>query len=219
MIVPDRRVQVSIANPKLVNMALRQAGLFTVKQAVMCGVDRTHTSRYTNAGTWEKVGEGSLGIYRLAGLDVDTQHESKWIAYLWAIGRDGKPQGIISHDSALEVWNVSDVAPLKVHLTVRRGFKRRTKPPVELFVHQLEYSDRDVAELDSGLHVMSLLPTVRELLREERLSREYIAQAFTEGVSEGKITLTQLHKQSDFSQSEKDLLEKWLEQSGKDPRK
>jgi predicted transcriptional regulator of viral defense system len=208
-----------MANPKLVNLAVRQAGLFTVKQGVVCGIDRTHTSRYIKTGAWEKVGEGSLGLYRLVGLDIDKEHESKWIAYLWAIGRDGVPQGVISHESALEIWAVSDVSPTEVHLTVRRGFRRRTQPPVQIFLHQIDYSDHDVAELDSELRVMSLLSTVRDLLREDRLSREYIEQAFIEGMTEGKISLMQLHKQKGFARSEKALLEKWLEQSGKDPRK
>ncbi len=207
------------ANSQLVNIAIRQAGLFTVKQAVSCGIDRTHTSRYVKAGSWEKIADGSLGIYRLANLEVDTELETKWIAYLWAMGKDGDPQGIVSHESALEIWKVSDVAPSDVHLTTRRGFRRRTQPPVSLFLHQLEYSDRDVQELDSGLRVMNLLATIRELIRENRLSPEYIEQGFIEGVTEGKIPVLELHRLKGFSQLERDLVEGWLEKSGKDPRK
>lgn len=202
-----------ITAQKLTNLASRQAGLFTVHQAVQCGIDRSNTSKYVKSGVWEKVGTGSLGIYKLVGLEVDNEYESKWLAFLWSFGRDGRPKAVISHESAFEIWEISDVQSPEIHLTVRRGFRRHTNPPVKTKIHFLDYDDKDVQQLDSGLLVMKPLPTIRELLREERISSEYIEQGFADAMAKGEITLPEMHRLEGFSNEERKKISGWIKQT------
>jgi hypothetical protein len=42
--------------------------------------------------------------------------------------RDGTIQAVVSHDSALEAYELSAVLPGKVHLTVPRSFRKQPRP-------------------------------------------------------------------------------------------
>jgi predicted transcriptional regulator of viral defense system len=134
----------------LMQTAQEQQGYFTTKQAIEAGyADNTHPY-HVRTGNWERV---QRGIYRLAHLAPPEDGYTP--AYLlWTRGRDDKPVGVLSHETALSYFNLGDFNPAKVHITVPVGFRRNSKPSKAVVLH------RDV-----------LAPSEITLLREMRICR------------------------------------------------
>lgn len=115
----------------LMEIAQAQQGYFTTRQAVAAGyADNTHTY-HVRTGNWERV---QRGIYRLAHLSP--AEDGLTPAYLlWTRGRDDKPVGVLSHETALSYFNLGDFNPSKVHLTVPVGFRRNSQSPKAVVLH------------------------------------------------------------------------------------
>lgn len=64
------------------------------------------------------------GLYRLAEYPASPREEvlAAWLAV-------GKDDAIVSHESALDILDLSDVVPERVHLTVPRSRRYRTAGP------------------------------------------------------------------------------------------
>ena len=115
----------------LMEIAQAQQGYFTTRQAVAAGyADNTHTY-HVRTGNWERV---QRGIYRLAHLSP--AEDGLTPAYLlWTRGRDDKPVGVLSHETALSYFDLGDFNPSKVHLTVPVGFRRNSQSPKAVVLH------------------------------------------------------------------------------------
>src|SRR6185295_9149448 len=103
---------------KLFDIADSQQGYFTSKQAEECGIPRSHFGRKLRSGEWVKE---QRGIYRLAYYPIPDRPELVLWA-LWSRDRQGVPQGVWSHETALDIHDLSDVMPAKMHMTVPTHF-------------------------------------------------------------------------------------------------
>ncbi len=112
---------------RLYRIAEPQAGYFTTAQAGAAGVDRNRLSSYTAAGQLERV---RPGIYRLASFPR-VPHEDLFVAWLAA-----GPDSVISHDSALAIYELSDALPARIHVTVPRTASRR-RPGYRLHTNRI----------------------------------------------------------------------------------
>ena len=89
--------------------AFRQAGYFTSAQARAAGYSAQSQKYHADRGSWARI---ERGLYRLSAWPSDESDSfTRW--YVWSEG-----QGIISHDSAAEVYNIGDLNPRQVHLTL-----------------------------------------------------------------------------------------------------
>ena len=115
----------------LMEIAQAQQGYFTTRQAIAAGyADNTHTY-HVRTGNWERV---QRGIYRLTHLSP--AEDGLTPAYLlWTRGRDDKPVGVLSHETALSYFNLGDFNPSKIHLIVPAGFRRNSQPPKAIVLH------------------------------------------------------------------------------------
>jgi predicted transcriptional regulator of viral defense system len=121
-------------------LALSQGGYFDRQDALDHGI-RDHQLHYhTSTGRFERL---FPGVYRLASAPVSTR-DDLLLASAWSNYR-----GVISHESALALYGLSDVLPTRVHLTVPPDF-RRTPGAFEL--HRSELPERDVTMFD-GMRV------------------------------------------------------------------
>ena len=103
-----------------------QAGHFTASQAIAVGMDRS-TLRYhaRPGGRYERV---ARGLYRLRYFPT-SPHEHVVAAWLGL----GESEGVVSHESALELYELSDVIPRVVHISLPRSRRgRRSRPGVQL---------------------------------------------------------------------------------------
>ena len=114
---PDRQA--------LFDVASEQYGYFTADQATRCGYAPDMLTYHVGRGTFQRV---HRGIYRFRDYP-SSLHEPVIAAWL-AIGKDA---AVVSHESALDLWDLSDVIAAAVHLTVprvQRSLANRSLPGV-----------------------------------------------------------------------------------------
>src|SRR5947209_2538283 len=102
----------------LFEVASGQAGYFAAEQAQRCGFSRPLLAHHAKTGRFIRVRHG---LYRLRAYPSSPREHvlAAWLAV-------GKEIAVVSHESALDLLDLSDVIPNAVHLTVPRS--RRSFP-------------------------------------------------------------------------------------------
>lgn len=120
----------AIDHDGLYRLAESQAGYFTARQALASGMDRSTLRHHARpGGRYERV---RRGLYRLRHFP-SSPHEH--IVAAWLSVRDGP--AVVSHESALELYELSDLIPGAVHITLPRA-KRGQRPRPGVRFHTLE---------------------------------------------------------------------------------
>jgi len=163
---------------QLYRTAEAQAGYFTPAQARMAGFSHALLSHHTQSGLFERVHPGVYRLKRFPG----SLYEDLFIAWLRA-----GPRSVISHDSALALYNLSDFLPNEIHLTVPRTASRR-HPGLRLHTNQLQ---PDGVTNYAGLPVTTVPRTIADVSA-SGLSEELIGQAIREAIQQGLTTAEQL---------------------------
>jgi predicted transcriptional regulator of viral defense system len=130
------------------------------------------------------------GIYRLARFPQSFK-EQLVIYSLWSRNLAGQIQGVYSHQTALSIHELSDVNPVKLHMTVPPTFRRRAKAPKILVLHRANLEEKDV-EKRQGFAVTRPLRAIADLATEESVGRDIVEQALTEGRKRGPITVREM---------------------------
>jgi predicted transcriptional regulator of viral defense system len=102
-------------------LAEEQAGYITPAQAEELGVHRNTLRDQAHAGG--RVERAGRGLYRLRFYP---RSPFEHIAAAWV--RAGPDVAAVSHESALELYSLADVAPADVHLTLPREYRHRRPP-------------------------------------------------------------------------------------------
>ncbi len=165
------------------DIADRQQGYFTTLQAQACGIPRSNFHRRLASGEWIRE---QRGIYRLARYPL-TDRPELVIYSLWSCNRKGCVQAVWSHKTAMDIHDLSDVMPAKMHMTVPRGFRRRTLIPkvLQMYYGKLDSSD---VELRQGYRVTTPLKTLIGVAGEGKVSPDLISQALEQAFQRGLIT-------------------------------
>lgn len=189
----------------LADLASAQYGLFTAKQAEEIGYKREHFAEYVKSGQWESE---SHGLYRLTSYPVTPEQEyMKW--FLWSRNKDGVPQAAFSYETALFLYEITDLLPTKMHLTVPRDFRRSSIPKI-LAIHRKNLMPSEVVER-KGIMVTTPVVTLDQIASDLSISlavkREAIAAALDSGLVTKSELLERLEttKNSKFSKLLKDL--------------
>ena len=159
---------------RLYQIAEAQAGYFTTAQAVAMGVDRKRLARYAVAGRLERV---RRGVYRLAPFPRSA-HEDLFVAWL-----EMGPESVISHDSALALYELSDALPAAIHVTVPPTASRR-HPGLRL--HTNRVSAQEITHYDA-LPVTTVARTIADVAL-AGLADELVEQAVQEAIRNGMVT-------------------------------
>lgn len=164
-----------------------QGGYFTAKQAQAAGYAPSTQSYNVKAGNWIRE---YRGIYRLAKYPAgDNPDMVLW--HLWSRDQDDVPQGVFSHQTALSFYDLSDVNPAKLHMTVPPGFRRSGETPKILVLHRGALRKDDV-EATQGFRITKPLRTIVDLLVERSVQMDHMKQAVTQAFERGLITRDQL---------------------------
>ena len=110
----------------LYEQAAAQSGYFTTQQAELAGYSTQLLFKHIRAGRVERA---RRGIYKLVHFPAG-EHEDLVVAWLWS-----ERVGVLSHDTALSLHDLSDVLPGCIHLTLPETSRRRrfrVPPGVEL---------------------------------------------------------------------------------------
>jgi predicted transcriptional regulator of viral defense system len=164
-----------------------QQGYFTAKQAADAGYQLGSQAHHVKSGNWVRV---ERGIYRLARFPQSNE-EQLVIYHLWSRNRAGAPEGVYSHQTALSIYELSDVNPSKLHMTVPTTFRRNAKIPKILVLHRASLDEKDI-EQRHGFTVTRPLRAIADLASAESVSRDIIEQALTEGRQRGLISAREI---------------------------
>jgi hypothetical protein len=159
---------------RLLQIAESQQGYFTSRQAEECGFSRPNFQRKILSGKWCK--EELRGIYRLTNYPTTSRPElTLWT--LWSADKQGNPQGIWSHETALEIHGLSDVAPARLHMSVPKKFRKSTEIPKGLCLHFIEEIPWSSIEIRQGYRVTTPLRTLADVIQKGTTQNEQIELA------------------------------------------
>ncbi len=173
----------------LFEIADRQQGYFTTKQAVECGYSRTNFHRYLASGEWVKE---LRGIYRLVHYPIPL-HPDFVLWSLWSCNIKGEMQGVWSYETALDIYELSDVMPAKMHMTVPKRFRKWTKIPKNLVLHFDDIPETEIIA-QQGYLVTTPLRTIVDISEEGKLSEDFIVQAIQDALKKGLFSRTKLNE-------------------------
>lgn len=176
---------------QLFDIADRQQGYFTALQAQASGIPRANFHRRLASGEWVRE---RRGIYRLTRYPV-TERPELVIYSLWSCDRRGNVQAVWSHETAMDIHDLSDIMPAKMHMTVPKGFRKGTSIPSVLHLYYGELGDSDV-ESRQGYRVTTPLKTLIDVAREGRVSPDLIAQGVEQAFERGQLTRREIAEAS-----------------------
>lgn len=98
-------------------------------------------------------------------------------------------EGVISHESALELYELSDVHPRRIHVTVPRAYRIRRQVPAVYRIHHEDLRPRNVGRLE-GIPIVTPEHAVRQA-HKAKLAPALVAQAIDHGEQNGRLTRRQ----------------------------
>lgn len=168
---------------KLFEIADRQQGFFTAAQAKECGYYDSHFRRYLSRGEWIRM---NRGLYRLSRYPVSDRPDLiEWS--LWSRNKQGEIQGVFSHETALDLYELCDIMPAKLHLTVPRHFRKSVSIPSVLRLHYVDLEAKDWVE-QQGYRVTTPTKTLLDLAETRQLSDDLLKQAVVEARKKGILS-------------------------------
>jgi len=98
-------------------IAMDQHGFITTRQALDEGVTNDQLSKMVSRGRLDRV---VFGVYRVPQVAAN-RYDNWALAVLWT----GVADACLSHETALAAWDISDINPDRIHLTIPKGTRLR----------------------------------------------------------------------------------------------
>jgi hypothetical protein len=175
------------ASRRLFEIAEQQQGFFTTKQAKAAGFAENTHPYHVRVGNWIRE---YRGIYRLALFPAADRPDFVLWA-LWSRNRNEEVEGVYSHQTALSLYELSDLNPAKLHMTVPKGFRRNSDIPGVLELHHADLPEGDV-QAARGFKFTRPLRTILDVIEAGTVERDFIRQALRQAVDRGLITRQQI---------------------------
>ena len=175
------------AAKRLYEIAESQQGFFTTKQAKAAWFAENTHPYHVQVGNWIRE---HRGIYRLARFPQG-ERPDLMLWSLWSRNRGEATQGVYSHQTALSLYDLSDVMPAKLHMTVPRSFRRNSEIPRVLVLHFADLSQNDIGIAD-GVRVTKPMRTMLDLLEGGEVPLATLREALREGLRRGLIRRTEI---------------------------
>lgn len=132
---------------ELAEAATDQFGLVTIDDAHEVGYEPKTLAKLAERGQLERV---SRGVYRVPFLPGGAM-QAYMAAALWPPGAPG----VLTHQTGLEFWDVSDVNQAKIHIAVPRWHRPQRAIPKAYVIHREDLDPADVAAIE-GVPVVKL---------------------------------------------------------------
>ncbi|MFW6074447.1 MAG: type IV toxin-antitoxin system AbiEi family antitoxin domain-containing protein [Chloroflexota bacterium] len=167
----------------LFRIAAEQLGYFTASQARECGFSWDLLSHHTSTGRFHRA---LRGIYRLRDFPW-SEHEEIMIAWL-AVGKD---DAVVSHESALEILDLSDIIPSRIHLTLPRSMRYRTGPPGATINTTKRIPEPAETQVREGIRITSATRTLVDCA-EAGVALDQLEIAIAQALIRGLTTIDQI---------------------------
>lgn len=161
---------------KLRDVALEQYGYVTTKQALEAGITHASLSMMVRRG---RLTRECYGVYSVPQSPY-TQYNRYMLAVLWA----GAPEAALSHETALDLYEVCDINPSAIHVTV--GKKRRISRRTDLgvVVHHQNLTSEQLGWIE-GMPAVTLATAIDQCL--ETVPSYLLRQAIEAGAKKGLL--------------------------------
>jgi len=170
----------AIDHDGLYRLAEAQAGYFTAQQALATGMDRSTLRHHARPGG--RYGRVRRGLYRLRHFP-SSPHEHI-VATLLSVHQT---PAVVSHESALELYDLSDVIPSAVHISLPRTKRgQRSRPGVRFHTLQQPPTPPEIRPLQ-GIPVTTPERTIVDSLQAGTQS-EQIELAVRQALERGLTT-------------------------------
>lgn len=191
-------IRVGPDHRRLFEVASEQHGYFTAAQAGACGVGWDLLSDGARLGRYLRI---RRGLYRLRDYP-STPREEVMMAWLAV----GKESAVVSHESAMELLDLSDVIPTAIHLTVPRSRRHLPDLPgvtIHTSTRALEAGD---VTLRDGMRVTSVARMIADVA-ETGTGPEQVKLAVGQALRRGQTTRRRLEvATADRSRRVRDLI-------------
>jgi predicted transcriptional regulator of viral defense system len=116
--------------------AAEQCGYITTRDAEDLGVDPHRLQKMKDRGVLTRVNRGIFRFGDVPAGPLDQYAE----ATLWPL----EVHGVLSHATALDLHGLCDINPIRIDVTVPRGFRTTREVPELLRLHRDEVDERDL---------------------------------------------------------------------------
>ena len=173
-----------VDHDRLYDVAESQAGHFTAGQAIEAGMDRSTLRHHARpGGRYERVGHG---IYRLRHFPTSPLEH---VVAAWLPLRPAR--AVVSHESALELYDLADVIPDAVHVSLprsQRGQRQRDGVRLHTLARPLKADEiRDVAGIATTSPERTLIDCI-----ETGTQPEQVELAIHQALQRGPATASRL---------------------------
>lgn len=139
-------------------IAADQAGLVTAHQAAAEGIPSVLLVQLARRGRLERA---ARGLYRLKAWPDDERRQYHF-ALLWPQAHRDLEYALISHDSAIELYNLTQLNPGVVHVTVPRKTRIARDAPAWLQLHYDAVAEGD-RTFERGVPTVSLPRAIEQI--------------------------------------------------------
>jgi predicted transcriptional regulator of viral defense system len=143
------------------------------------GVDPINLVRMFQRGHLER---RATGVYRMR-LMPPNPLDAYMEATLWP-GRGVR--GVLSDETALELYGLSDVNPAKIDITVPRAHRIRRKIPATYRIHHEDLPEGDVTSFE-GIPIVTPARAIRQV-HASHAGPALVGQAIDHGERNGRLT-------------------------------
>src|SRR5258708_15847992 len=167
---------------RLFEFAEQQQGFFTTKQAKAAVFAENTHYYHVRAGNWVRE---RRGIYRLA-LYPAADRPDLVLWALWSRNRNEEVEGVYSHQTALSLYDLSDLNPSKLHMTVPTDFRRNSDIPGIVVLHYADLPESEV-QTAQGFKFTRPLRTILDVIEAGAVEQRFIRQGLRQAVYRGPI--------------------------------
>ncbi len=170
--------EAQLAREVLWGAAELQHGFVTAQQAAELGVTKGALQMLAHRGTLDRV---AFGVYRFPMFPV-SQYDPYMVAVLWTRA----PEACLSHETALDAYEISDVNPNVIHVTVAAG--RRLRRSVGE-TYEIHHQDLAAAQIGWWQEIPTVTPvTAVEQCLAYGTPTYLLRQALERGHRQGYLT-------------------------------
>ncbi|HEV2997804.1 MAG TPA: type IV toxin-antitoxin system AbiEi family antitoxin domain-containing protein [Solirubrobacteraceae bacterium] len=154
-------------------------GFLTVGDARRAGIRPQRLAEMARRGSLRREG---FGLYRLEPFpahELDAYRK----ATLWPHG----VEGVLSHETALDLYGLSDLNPGKIHITLPKRYRlRRRETPSSYRFHHEDLEERETTRHE-GLPIVTPAKAIRQC-HQANLRRDLLRQALDDAKHHGLLT-------------------------------
>ncbi|MFD3509645.1 type IV toxin-antitoxin system AbiEi family antitoxin domain-containing protein [Nocardia sp. NPDC058666] len=170
-----------LARDQLWDIATTQHGFVTARQAADLELSKHGLQMLVHRGTLTRVAHG---VYRFPKYPAG-EYDGLMLAALWTRA----PEACLSHETALDLYGISDVNPHQVHITVGRQRRLRRAGGDDYVIHNQDLSESQIGWAHD-------IPTVTPKTAIEQCIATgtptyLLRQAIERGHAQGRITTTE----------------------------